>query len=73
MYLFLSPVNNRALRRVADSLQYGCLACICPSDDKDSELDLWNWTTELGVHWSSGCRSINRSQAHPGEVELVVI
>ena len=55
MYLLLSSANNGTLRCVADSLQYGCLACVCPSYDKDSELDIWNWTTGLfGVHCRNG-------------------
>ena len=53
-YLLLSLENNGALCCVTDSLKDGCLACICPPYDKHSELDLWNPTTGLGVHWSDG-------------------
>jgi hypothetical protein len=54
-YLLIPPVNNGTLRCFTDSLQDGCLACICPSYNKDTELDLWKTRTGLlGVHWSDG-------------------
>ena len=55
MSTFSTLPNNGALRCFTYSLQDGCLACICPSYDKHSELDLWN--SRLGlfrVHWSDG-------------------
>ena len=55
MYLLFSSVNNGTLCCVTDSLQYGCLACVCPSYDKDSELDLGKWTARMfGVHYRNG-------------------
>jgi hypothetical protein len=56
------PVNNRALRRVTDSLQDGCFSCVCPSYDKDSEREFWNSSTGLFcVHWYCRCDGESKS------------
>ena len=64
-------LNNGALRCFTYSLQDGCLACICPSYDKHSELDLWN--SRLGlfrVHWSDGLEE-QRVALIPSSIDCV--
>ena len=58
------PVNGWTLRSVAYSLQDGCLASICTSNNEDSEMNLWGLTVGccrnggLGCHvsWLCGAR-----------------
>ena len=38
--LFIKPVDLGTLCGVADSLQDGCLSCVCSSDNQNSELDI---------------------------------
>ena len=41
------PANPGALRCIANPLQNRCLSCICPSEDKHSELEIRNLSRGL--------------------------
>jgi hypothetical protein len=59
-YLLLSPmpsppVNHGALRCIANPLENRCFSCVCPSEDKHSELDIRNSLSGLyGRHQCDG-------------------